>query len=204
MSYYKSIIWGVGIMRFQKIFASMLLGVSLFGFASLANAGVMEEIKAQYPKAILNTKNFVDSAGVEHEKKVMPLFASILSEKSSVLMGVNLLTIKGKNYVTMDFWRRDVNVIFMDTARFHDGQGVFQLMAIGEPNRGIRNGKVEESFVIAPVVRDLEIIKNAKTITAVGRESKEEVDFTRNQYPLNITFSQAIEYAIRHLNENNR
>lgn len=75
-------------------------------------------------------------------------------------------------------------------------------MAIGEPKRGIRNGKVEESFVIAPVARDLEIIKNAKTITVVGRESKEDVDFARNQYPLDITFKQAIEYAIRHLNEN--
>ena len=189
-------------MKFKKLLSAMLLGISLFSYATSAKAGVIDELKTQYPKTIINTKKLVDSAGIEYERKTMPLFASILSDKSSVLMGVNLMTIKGKNYVTLDFWRRDVNVIFIDTARFHDGQGMFQLMAIGEPKRGIRNGKVEESFVIAPVARALEIIKNAKTITVVGRESKEDVDFARNQYPLDITFKQAIEYAIRHLNEN--
>ena len=204
MLYYENTIRGVCVMKFQKMFTSMLLGVSLFGFSSFANAGVMDEIKAQYPNAIVQNKKIVTSAGKEYAKKTMPIYASIFSKESNAIIGVVLASMKGKNFVTLEFMRRGDNCIFMDMVQFRDGEGVFQLAASGEPKRERRNGKVDEAFMVIPTSKNLEIIKNAKAIKVYGHSGKTELDISGNTYPMNITFYQAIEYAIRHLSENNQ
>lgn len=191
-------------MKLQKVFASVLLGVSLFGFTSLASASVMDEVKVKYPNVIVNNKKLTTSDGVQLDKVSMPIYASIFSKESNAIIGVVLATMKGKNFVTLEFMRRGDNCTYMETVQFRDGQGVFQLMASGEPKRAMRNGKVDESFMIIPKPRDLDIIKNAKSIKVYGHGGSTELDITGNTYPLDITFNQAIEYAIRHLNENNQ
>ena len=191
-------------MRLQKVFTSLLLGVSLFGFTSLASAGVMDEIKAKWPNVIVNNKKVTTSSGGQIDKVNMPIYASAFSKEFNAIVGVVLVSMNGKNFVTLEFMRRGDNCTYMDTVQFRDGEGVFQLMATGEPKRAMRNGKVDESFMIIPKPRDLNIIKNAKSIKVYGHGGGTVLDITRNTYPLNITFNQAIEYAIRHLNENNQ
>jgi len=191
-------------MKFQKLFASVLLGISLFGCTSLAHASVMDEIKAKWPKVIVNNKKVTTSNGVQLDKVNMPIYASAYSREFNAIVGVVLVSMKGKNFVTLEFMRRGDDCTYMDTVQFRDGEGVFQLVASGEPKRAMRNGKVDESFMIIPRPRDLDIIKNAKSIKVYGRGGSTVLDITRNTYPLNITFNQAIEYAIKHLNENNQ
>lgn len=191
-------------MKFQKLFASVLLGISLLGCTSLAHAGVMDEIKAKWPNVIVNNKKVTTSNGVQLDKVNMPIYASAYSKEFNAIVGVVLVSMKGKNFVTLEFMRRGDDCTYMDTVQFRDGEGVFQLVASGEPKRVMRNGKVDESFMVIPRPRDLDIIKNAKSIKVYGHSGSTVLDITRNTYPLNITFNQAIEYAIKHLNENNQ
>lgn len=184
-------------MKINKLLTCGLLVLSLLGLTSIASAGVIEDIKAAYPKIELNLKEKQNDVGAVEAIKQMTIYRP---DTGMVKMDMKLADINGLKLVCFEFKYKGSSWLFLKNVSVGNGTEKITLSQQAEPDRDVIGSSVYEKLFIIATPDELEFMKNAKLVRVHSNKGYVDIkiDTTKKNH---VPFFEAIDYAIKFLEE---
>lgn len=185
-------------MKMSKVLVNLLIIIALCGFVSIANAGIMEDIKKSYPSLKIKQSVVQNNVGAEINKKEMIIYKTQMGFSK---LEIRLLESNDKNSVCLDFIFFHKRWAFIDHATIGNGKDLIVLTPNTKPTRYVKqSGSVFESFLIEPTLEELKFMKNTKVMRLQSEIGPLDINF-KTTWRNHVPYYEAIDYAIKFLEE---